>query len=542
MKTNFSKKTAISIASVVTIGVLLGALILRDDHSNTAHAAPHDHGAHGDEHKTPAQKDDHGKDEHGKDKHGKHAHDKDEHGHADAHGEAQSGKGPHGGKLFVQHGYGVEVTIAEQNGTPHFRLYTYQDGKPLPSAASKIELKLERLGRAAQTMRFTPEKDYLLGNTPVPEPHSFKVSITAQHGGKTYPFSFEQIEGRINMDAQQRQKNGLAIQTASALTLHNNLHLLGEVRINEDQMLHVVPRLAGIVESVLVSEGDQVSKGQLLAVITSQALVELRSDYLASQKRLNLARSHYAREKKLWEEKISAQQDYLQAGNALQEAEIAWQSAQQKLAAIGAHGVANQNFSSNKPLNRFEIRAPLAGTITEKHITTGHALKEDASIFTIADLRSVWVDVNVPAKDLPQLKQGQSASISAQAFTAQAEGKLSYVSAVANEQTRSAKARLVLANPKGTWYPGMAVNVVLKSGEVAVPVAVANDAIQTINDQATVFGSYGNVIEARPVELGRSDGKFTEIISGLLAGENYVAKNSFLVKAELGKSAAAHEH
>lgn len=516
MKTTFNKKTTIAIATVITIGVLLGALILGTDKGGAAHAEHADHAGHAGDH-AHAKKDDHA----------------DQKAHAKP---AQADKGPHGGKLFVHNGYAVEVTIFAQNAAPQFRLYTYQDGKPLPSAASKIELKLERLGRAPQTISFTPEKDYLLGNAAVLEPHSFKVSITAQHAGKTYPFSFEQIEGRINMDAQQRKQNGLELQTASALKLQNTLHLLGEVRINEDQMLHVVPRLAGIVESVLVSEGDQVSKGQLLAVITSQALVELRSEYLATQKRLNLARSNYAREQKLWEEKISAQQDYLQAGNALQEAEIAFQSAQQKLAAIGASG----NVANNKPLNRFEIRAPLAGT--EKHITTGHALKEDASIFTIADLRSVWVDVSVPAKDLPQLKQGQIASVSAQAFAAQAEGKLSYVGAVVSEQTRSAKARLVLANPKGTWYPGTAVNVALASGEINVPVAVANDAIQTINEQATVFGSYGNALEARPVQLGRSDGKFTEVVSGLLLGETYVAKNSFLLKAELGKSAAAHEH
>lgn len=198
--------------------------------------------------------------------------------------------------------------------------------------------------------------------------------------------------------------------------------------------------------------------------------------------------------------------------------------------------------SAGGNLNRYEIRSPIAGTVTEKHISMGQSLKDDATIFTVADLSSVWVEVTIPAKDLSQVRTGQTATVNANAFDATADGKLSYVGAVMGEQTRSAKARLVLPNTKGNWYPGLTVSVALMSGEVEVPVAVSNEAIQTINERTTVFGSYGNQLEAKPVELGRSDGKYTEVLKGLQAGEVYVAKNSFLIKAELGKSAASHDH
>ena len=119
---------------------------------------------------------------------------------------------------------------------------------------------------------------------------------------------------------------------------------------------------------------------------------------------------------------------------------------------------------------------------------------------------------------------------------------MSYIGALVGEQTRTAKARLVLANPKGLWRPGLPVNVNLVAGEVDVPVAVSADAIQTVRDWTVVFGRYGNLLEARPLELGRSDGKFIEVLNGLSVDEKYAGTNSFLIKAELGKASASHDH
>lgn len=509
MKLNINKKTAVPVIIVILIGAILAALILSTGKSKKTD----DHGSH-------AEQAEHADKEH-----------HDETSEAEA-----AAKGPHGGKLFSKDGYALEVTIFEQNTAPEFRLYTYLDGKPLPPVANNVSINLERLGGAVQNFKFSAEKNYLKSDAIVEEPHSFKASITAQHAGKSYQFNYEQIEGRVSMNALKRKQNSVETEIAGAVKLQSNLNLLGEVKLNEDSMLQIVPRLAGVVESVAVNAGDKVSKGQLLAVISSQALVDLRTEVLATQKRHTLARSNFEREKKLWEEKISAEQDYLHARNAMQEADITLQSAQQKLASLGA------GMASKGNLNRYEIRSPIAGTVTEKHISMGQSLKDDAAIFTVANLSSVWVEIAIPAKDLNNVRTGQSAKVSANAFEATAEGKLGYVGAVMGEQTRTAKARLLLPNTKGVWYPGLTVNVALLSAEVEVPVAIVNEAIQIIDEQATVFASYGDQLEARPVELGRSDGKYTEIRKGLQAGTAYVAKNSFLIKAELGKAAASHEH
>jgi cobalt-zinc-cadmium efflux system membrane fusion protein len=338
------------------------------------------------------------------------------------------------------------------------------------------------------------------------------------------------------MTEQQLEQGKVEVLTAGPARIRNTLQLIGEIRFNDHHVVHIVPRLTGVVESVTANEGDRVRKGQVLAVISSQTLADQRSELLAARKRLALARTTYAREKALWEEKISAEQDYLQARNAMQEAEIVTQNAQQKLASLGG------SLSSGGNLTRYEIRAPIDGTVVEKHLALGEVVKDDANIFTIADLSTVWAEMTIYAKDLNSVKIGQQATVKASAFESQSSGVVSYVGALVGEQTRTAKARIVLPNPKGVWRPGLPVNIELVADEVVIPVAVSAEAIQTVRDWTVVFGRYGDNFEARPVELGRSDGKFTEVLHGLSAGEQYAAKNSFLIKADLGKSGASHDH
>lgn len=466
-----------------------------------------------------------------------------EHGHAeikehadDEHDEApEVKKGAHGGKLFSKDDYALEVTIFEQGVEPELRLYTYQNGKQLDPLTSQVSITLERLGRPPQTVTFVKAGDYLKGNAVVEEPHSFKVTINARHEDKPYQFSYTQEEARVVMSDEQLKQNGVQILTAGPARIKTSLQLIGEIRLNEDRTVYVVPRLAGIVEAVRANAGDQVRKGQLLAVISSQSLSDQRSELLSAQKRLALARTTYEREKILWEEKISAEQDYLQARAAMQEAQIMAQSARQKLAALGASPA-----SAN--LTQYEIRSPIDGVITDKRISTGSVTKEDANIFVISDLSTVWVDLTVRAEDINALKTGQKGTVKSSAFDAQDSGTVSYIGALVGEQTRTAKARLVLANPKGIWRPGLPVNVDLVADEVEVPVAVSADAIQTVRDWTVVFGRYDKQLEARPLVLGRSDGKFIEVLKGLNAGEQYAGSNSFLIKAELGKASASHDH
>jgi cobalt-zinc-cadmium efflux system membrane fusion protein len=244
----------------------------------------------------------------------------------------ESVKGPHGGKLFTDGDYALEVTIFEKNQPPQFRLYTYLNNKPLVPANNNVRLTLSRLGREAQLFELVPENDYLTSKLIVSEPHSFKVAIDATHTGETHQFAYDQVEARVTLTAQQLKHNAIEVLTAAPANIQTNLRLLGEIKLNADNAVQVLPRLGGIVESVAANVGDQVKKGQTLAVVSSLGVADSRGDLSAAQQRLNLAKTSLVREESLWREKISAEQDYLAAKNDLQLAQIELARQQQKLA------------------------------------------------------------------------------------------------------------------------------------------------------------------------------------------------------------------
>ena len=528
MKTNLSKKQLLSIIAIVVIGIALAALIMTMGKAKPAGDA-HGHGGHA---------------EHAEEKGGdKHAHaekgGKDEHGHDAGHDEEEEqAKGPHGGKLFAEGDFGLEVVLAEEGGEPRFHVYLYDKEKPLAPNAAKVSITLTRPDGEKQELAFTPEKDYLKSNAPVPEPHVFEATVAAQTKTEPYLFTFAETEGTIAMDDEQIKAASVAVNSTSAAKINSSLTLPGEIRYNEDRTAHVVPRTAGVVESVQANLGQKVKKGQVLAVIASSGLSEQRSELLSAQKRLTLARTTYEREKKLWQEKISAEQDYLQAEQAMQEAEIAVRNAQQKLSALGATATANGRGS----LNAFEVRAPFDGMVMEKHLSLGEAIKEDTNIFTISDLSTVWAEVAVPAKDLNLVRVGEKVSVKATAFDAKAPGTISYVGSLLGEQTRTAKARVSLPNPDMSWRPGLFVNVEIVSNQAEVPVAVTTDAIQTVNDKPTVYIRVPGGFLPQQVTLGRTDGKVVEVVKGLKPGAKYAGAGSFIVKSEQGKASAEHTH
>lgn len=489
------------ILAILVAGLLLGYLILRQDQPTKIHS--HEAG---------------------------YSHD------ADHHAAAEPAKGPHGGKYFSQGDFAAEVTIFETGVPPQFRIYFYEDGKPISDTSTNIAIQLSRLGRPVETFKFKRQADYYLGDKVVEEPHSFDVAIEVSHKGKPYHWQYSQVEARVEMPDEVLASSGITIEKAGPAAITATVKLPGEVVFNADRIVHVVPRVAGLVTIVKASAGQQVEKGDLLAIVESQRLAEIRSELLAAEKRLGLAKTTLERERKLWEEKITAEQDYLAARQAHVEAEIARNLAAEKLSTLGVRGYSGQNAA------QYEVRAPIAGLVVDKKIAGGQTVLDQQEIFTLADISTVWVNATVYPKDINALKMGSPAKVRASASGMEGEGSVEFIGAFMGEQTRTATARLTMDNKQGQWRPGMFVDVVLTQGSAEVPVAVKAEALQTIRDWTVVFGRYGRYFEARPIELGRSDGQMVEVLSGLSAGEEYAATNSFAIKADIGKSGATHDH
>jgi cobalt-zinc-cadmium efflux system membrane fusion protein len=342
-------------------------------------------------------------------------------------------------------------------------------------------------------------------------------------------------EGKVTLSAEQIAVAGIKVAVAAPATLARSAAFPGEIKFNADRTAHVVPRMAGVVESVSADLGQQVKKGDLLATISSAGLSELRSEWLAAVKRRDLAAQNHQRERRLWQEKVSAEQDYQQARTALEEARIAVQNAEQKLRTTGAS-------PQSKDLGILEIRAPFDGVIVEKHIALGEALADTASIFTLSDMRTVWAEFVIAPKDLQDVRVGERARVASAAFTETADGKVSYIGSLLGQQTRTATARVTLDNPDMAWRPGLfvSVNVVVQTSDAAV--AVAAEAVQTIEDRPAVFVEVPGGFQAQPVTLGKQSDDQVEVLAGLEAGTRYVTRNAFVLKSELGKASADHAH
>ncbi len=197
---------------------------------------------------------------------------------------------------------------------------------------------------------------------------------------------------------------------------------------------------------------------------------------------------------------------------------------------------------SNQNLQTYELRSHIAGTIVQRHATLGEVASDSESVFVVADLSQVWADFQVYRDDIGEIAVGQKIEIELGNGNTPIEASVSYVSPVTDEVTQSKLVRAVLPNVDGKLRPGLFVSGVLIASETAVSVAVKREAIQSFRDWNVVYLTDGHVFQAIPVELGRRDSKFVEVLSGIEAGVKYVARNSFIIKADVEKSGASHDH
>ena len=343
-------------------------------------------------------------------------------------------------------------------------------------------------------------------------------------------------EEGIKLSDAEMKEFGIQVAKADAGKLYRYVDLPGEIRPNGDRLAHLVPRVPGVVRQVFKSLGDRVEKGEVMAILESRELSDLKADFLAALERVSLARTNFEREESLWLNKISSEQEYLEAKRTLAEAQIERGSAEQKLHSLGFSNRYLENLPSHpeESFTRYEIISPFKGRVIEKHITLGEVLKDDVEAFVIADLSSVWVDLSVYKKDFPYIEEEQLVIIETTQGAIKTTGKINYLGPVVNEMTRTALARIVLENKQGKWRPGLFVNAKVAVGEIESDLIVSKSAIQKINDEDILFVMADGEFKPRPVKVGRSDESYVEIVEGIYWGDTYVAEGAFTLRAQMG--------
>lgn len=197
---------------------------------------------------------------------------------------------------------------------------------------------------------------------------------------------------------------------------------------------------------------------------------------------------------------------------------------------------------SNQSLTIYDLRSSIAGTVIDRQVALGEYVTEQKLAFTIADLSTVWVDFAVNRRDLKRVQVGDRVLVDPSDGDPPLEATISYLSPVGNADTQSGLARAVLANADRRFRPGLFVTAKLILSARNVPIAIRLSALQAIENRPVVFVREGDRFEARDVELGERDAEWAEVLFGILEGDTYAGRNSFVIKAELAKGSATHEH
>ncbi len=443
-------------------------------------------------------------------------------------------KGPHSGKLWRDGSFALEVKIFETGVEPQLRLYAYQDDKPIAPDQFSADVTIKRLD-AQEQIKFQPEADYLLGDQVIYEPHSFEMLITARHNGKSHQFKWTQLEGRLQLAEASLKSSGLELLKVSSHAFQSQTEATGEVQIPVDQQVAVIAKSSGVITSIHKALGAPVRAGEVIAVIDSRDLVSLRAAQRTAQQQLSLAKATLDREQRLWKEKISPEQDYLQAKASHAQAAIRLDEASRMISSYGGDAGGNDS--------KLYIRAPINGIVIENRAVSGQAVSPDTVLFQIANASDLVAVVNVPEQAVVSIKSGMSAQVQAQgADPVTVQGQVNYISELLGSETRTAQVHIRFKNPANQWKQGQLVKASIATGKDDMSLAVREDALQTFRDWDVVFIRIGDQFEIRPVELGLKSDGFVQVLSGLTEGQVYAAGNSYLLKAELGKAGASHDH
>ncbi len=342
-------------------------------------------------------------------------------------------------------------------------------------------------------------------------------------------------ENHIPLNKDQIRALGIVTAKAGAGTLETVITLPGEIVLNDDALALVTPYVSGYVMEIRKRQGDPVQKGEVMAVLESRELADAGAAYLAARERLDLARKNFEREESLWRKKITPETDYLESKMALSAARIAIRSTRQKLMALGLSKAAIERLprKADESLTRYEIISPLDGQVLDKSLSLGEMVESTDVVYRVADMKTVWVKIDLLQKQLPYLTKGMTVHILGEDPMPKAAAKLTFIGPLVGRETRTAEGRATLSNPNGEWRPGLFVTARVVVGGTKIPLLVPKTAVQQMAGQSVVFVPGEEGFEERVVTTGQSDETHVEITSGLSSGDQIVTDGAFELKATL---------
>ncbi|WP_342646427.1 efflux RND transporter periplasmic adaptor subunit [Mucilaginibacter sp. CSA2-8R] len=317
----------------------------------------------------------------------------------------------------------------------------------------------------------------------------------------------------------------ITIDTAKETDIKNELKLTGEVSFDENNVVKVFPFASGQVMNVNVSLGDKVSKGQLLAVIRSADVAGNYSDLTSANADLSVAKRQMQQAEYLYKNGISSERDYTEAKGNYTKAVSANRKVQEQIA---INGGGNTNASGT-----LLVKAPRSGYIVEKNITQGNFIRQDNSnsLFTISDMKDVWIKANVFESDIAKVKTGYQAKITTLAYPDKVFiGKVNNVGSVLDPDSKVLTIRITLPNTDMLLKPEMFTNVMVSNDEAAKALAIPSQAVvfDSGKNYVVVYNGKCN-LAVREVNVIKTVENTTYVGSGLKAGDKVISKNQLLL-------------
>ena len=346
-------------------------------------------------------------------------------------------------------------------------------------------------------------------------------------------------EEAISLTVQQMVEQGVQLAKVEMGAVNRSAFYPAKLTVNTDRQAHISPAFNGQVEHVNVELGQQVKKGQPLATLLVPDLVDQQSNLQIAQSNLQLARQDYERERQLWSQGISAQQDYQRAYNAYRQAQIQVQAIKSRLLALGASSGSN---------GRYVLTAPISGVISKKDLVLGENVQLADQLFVIDQLDQLWLEFVVPGSEFAALQPQQQLVFQSLQTGHEFKAQIQSLSSEADAQTGRLQVRAKVLSAAAELRPNLMVNVQLQQTGSAQAIRILKSALQQVDGKDVVFVATEHdqkiAFTAQPVVLGQSSGSepWVEVRSGLKQGQRYAAQGSFLLKSELEKGEASHEH
>ena len=343
----------------------------------------------------------------------------------------------------------------------------------------------------------------------------------------------------ISLTSKQLVQQGiqlLAVEQGAVIQLNS---YPAKLSLNTDQQAHVSPSFSGHVENVYVELGQKVQKGQPLAALLVPDLVDQQANLKIEQSNLELAKQDFNREQQLWSQGISAKQDYQRAYHSYKRAQIQVQAAQSRLSAFGAMNASN---------GRYILKAPISGVISKKDLVIGENVQSASQLFTIDQLDQLWLEFIVPNAEIAGLSPNQKIEFKSLQTDKIYKAVIQTLNIEADAQTGRLQVRAKVQSSTAELRPNLMVNVLLQQPSDSTALRILQSAVQNVDGKNVVFVATQQEqhveFHPTPIKLGQSskDSQYIEVLSGLNQGQKYAAQGSFLLKSELEKGEASHEH